>query len=74
MVYENPHAAVKLPRELFSGPYDERWGRMENESLIGRVFTGPDLQKLEASEQQFDLHLGPIAKLAKSKSKKRPLR
>ena len=66
MVYENPYAAVRLPRDLFNGPYDERWGPIENEPLIGRVFRGPDLQKLEESEQQFDLHLGPLAKLAKN--------
>jgi hypothetical protein len=74
MVYENPYATVPLPRNLFNGPYDERWGPIENQPLIGRLFTGPDLQKLEKSEQQFDLHLGPLAKLAKTGSKKRRLR
>lgn len=74
MVYENPYAAVPLPRDLFNGPYDERWGPLENKPLIGRIFTGPDLQKLEESEQQFDLHLGPLAKVAKNESKKRQLR
>ncbi len=74
MVYENPYAAVPLPRDLFNGPYDERWGQIENKPLIGRIFTGPDLKKLEESEQQFDLHLGPLAKLAKRGTKKRRLR
>lgn len=74
MVYENPHAAVPLPRDLFTGPYDERWGRIGNEPLIGRVFEGPDLKKLEESERQFDLHLGPLAKLAKKGPSKRRLR
>jgi excisionase family DNA binding protein len=74
MVYENPYAAVPLPRDLFIGPYDERWGRIENKPVIGRIFTGPDLQKLEESEQQFDLHLEPLAKLAKNGPKKRRLR
>lgn len=74
MVYENPYAAVPLPRDLFRGPYDERWGPIENKPLIGRVFTGRDLQKLEESEQRFDLHLGPLAKLAKSELRKRRLR
>jgi excisionase family DNA binding protein len=71
MVYENPYAAVSLPRDLFNGPYDERWGPIEERPLIGRIFTGPELQKLEESEQQFDLHLGPLAKLAKLGPKKR---
>jgi excisionase family DNA binding protein len=71
MVYENPYAAVSVPRDLFNGPYDERWGPLENKPLIGRVFAGPDLQKLEESEQQFDLHLGPIAKWAKNGPKTR---
>lgn len=71
MVYENPYAAVPLPRDLFNGPYDERWGPIENKPLIGRSFAGPDLRQLEESEQQFDLHLGPLAKLAKNGSKKR---
>jgi hypothetical protein len=26
VVYENPFAALPLTRELFQGPYDERWG------------------------------------------------
>jgi excisionase family DNA binding protein len=74
MVYENPYAAVPLPRDLFNGQYDERWGPIENEPLIGRIYAGPDLKKLEESEQQFDLHLGPLAKLMKNGSKKRRMR
>jgi hypothetical protein len=58
MVYENPYAAIPLPRDLFRGPYDERWGMFENEPLIGRIYAGPELVKLEESERQFDLHLG----------------
>jgi excisionase family DNA binding protein len=71
MVYENPYAAVPLPRGIFNGPYDERWGPLDGEPLIGRIFTGPDLAKLEESERQFDLHLGPIQKLAKDGKRKR---
>ncbi|MEK6324922.1 MAG: hypothetical protein AABN33_25040 [Acidobacteriota bacterium] len=26
VVYENPYANISLPRGLFQGPYDERWG------------------------------------------------
>ena len=66
MVYENPYAAVPLPRDIFDGPYDERWGPLEDEPLIGRVFTGQELVKLEESERQFDLHLGPLQQLAKN--------
>jgi excisionase family DNA binding protein len=71
MVYENPYAAVPLPRDIFNGPYDERWGPFENEPLIGRIFAGPELLKLEESERQFDLHLGPIQRLAKTGARKR---
>jgi excisionase family DNA binding protein len=71
MVYENPYAAVPLPREIFNGAYDERWGPLENDPLIGRVFVGPELLKLEESERQFDLHLGPLQQLAKNGRRKR---
>jgi hypothetical protein len=30
MFYENPYAAVPLPKDLFNGPNDERWGPIEN--------------------------------------------
>ena len=26
VVYENPYARYQLPRDIFSGPYDERYG------------------------------------------------
>jgi len=71
MVYENPYASIPLPRDLFMGPYDERWGPIEDQPLIGRIFAGPELAKLEESERQFDLHLGPIQKLAKNGPRKR---
>ena len=71
MVYENPYAAVPLPRDLFNGTYDERWGPLDGEPLIGRIFAGPELVRLEESERQFDLHLGPIQKLAKDDKRKR---
>ena len=71
IVYENPYAAVPLPRNIFTGPYDERWGPIENEPLIGRIFVGPELLKLEESERQFDLHLGPLQKLMKDGPRKR---
>jgi excisionase family DNA binding protein len=71
MVYENPHAAVRLPRDIFNGPYDERWGPLENEPFIGRIFAGPELLKLEESERQFDLHLGPIQQMVKNDQRKR---
>ncbi|MGA8595753.1 MAG: helix-turn-helix domain-containing protein [Bryobacteraceae bacterium] len=71
LVYENPYAASPLPRDIFNGPYDERWGRIDGEPLIGRIFVGKELRKLEESERQFDLHLSPIAKYMKNGPRKK---
>jgi hypothetical protein len=38
IVWENAFARIRFPRELFSGPYDERWGLDGN--VITRVFAG----------------------------------
>ena len=74
MIYENPYAAVPLPRDLFNGPYDERWGRIEDGSPISRIFAGPDLLKLEHSEQQLSLRLGLMENLARKRPQKRRAR
>jgi hypothetical protein len=71
MVYENPYAATPLPKDIFIGPYDERWGPLEDKPFIGRTFVGPALAKLEESERQFDLHLGSLQKLMKDGGRKR---
>lgn len=65
LVYENPHAAVPLPRDIFNGPYDECWGPLDDQQ-IGRIVVGTELKKLEETEQKFDLHLGPIHRMAKN--------
>ncbi|MBI1762164.1 MAG: hypothetical protein HYR56_12095 [Acidobacteria bacterium] len=39
VVYENPHASVHLPCDIFNGSYDERWGKVE-ETKIGKIFEG----------------------------------
>ena len=44
VVHENPHARVKLPEEVFRGPYDERYG-WRNEK-IQRVYAGHGIQGL----------------------------
>lgn len=41
IVWENYLAGVPFPRELFAGPYDERWGRDGSE--IKRLFIGDGL-------------------------------
>jgi hypothetical protein len=46
VVHENPDARMRLPQELFCGPYDERFGRDE-QGRIGRLFAGPEILKIE---------------------------
>jgi hypothetical protein len=45
LVFEHPDADHQLPREIFTGPYDERFGR-EGDRMV-RVFLGSELQKLK---------------------------
>lgn len=45
VVHENPFARVKLPRDLFNGPYDERYGDVGGR--IGRIYCGSQLAQLE---------------------------
>lgn len=58
IVYENPHAKKPLPRDIFTGPFDERWGHSGAE--IGPIFRGPKLQRLNQLEHELGLDLGPI--------------
>ena len=44
IVWENAVARIPLSRELFTGPYDERWGFDGNVQHI--VFTGEKLAEL----------------------------
>jgi hypothetical protein len=45
IVWENCHARLPLSRELFVGPYDERWGLAGSD--IQRVFCGQGVSDLE---------------------------
>lgn len=49
VVYENPYARIPLAREIFVGPYDERYGP-EGDRIV-RVFAGPEIEKLEMAER-----------------------
>lgn len=53
VVYENPHANIHLPRDIFNGPYDERWGKVE-EGGIGKVFEGKLIR--ETLQQNFEAY------------------
>ncbi len=46
VVHENPDARIQLPQELFSGPWDERYGR-DQDRRIRRLYVGPEISKLE---------------------------
>lgn len=48
IVWENAVARIPLPRELFTGPYDRRWGYEDGNQLI--VFTGEKLAALETKK------------------------
>lgn len=52
IVYENPHAEKPLPRDIFTGPFDERWGRSGDN--IAPVFAGPELERLRGAELSLD--------------------
>lgn len=52
IVHENPFARIQLPRELFLGPYDERYAG--NGGRIVRVFCGSQLAELENEEQDLE--------------------
>jgi hypothetical protein len=45
VVHENPFARIPFPRELFRGPYDERFGG--EDGRIRRIFYGNQLELLE---------------------------
>jgi len=45
-VCENPYARIPLDRDLFCGPFDERYGG-NGESGIGRVFAGDQVSQFD---------------------------
>jgi hypothetical protein len=53
IVLENPFARIQLPRELFRGPYDERYAGCEGR--IVRVFCGDQLAALEEEAREAEL-------------------
>jgi hypothetical protein len=44
VVHENPYARIPLPRELFRGPWDERYGGLDG--TIQRLFQGDEIARL----------------------------
>lgn len=56
-VCENPYAASPLPRDIFVGKFDERWGVQGG--YVKRVFVGSALEELEAREGALGLHMDP---------------
>jgi hypothetical protein len=49
VVYENPYARIPLTREIFLGPYDERFG--PDQDRFARVFAGTEIERLEEAER-----------------------
>jgi hypothetical protein len=50
IVWENAVARIPLSRELFTGPYDERWGVEGDNQMV--VFQGETLRQLIAGENE----------------------
>jgi hypothetical protein len=46
-VYENPYARIPLGRDLFSGPFDQRWGA--EAGFIKRVYVGQEVARFETA-------------------------
>lgn len=53
LVVESPFTNKRLPANIFTGPYDVRWGREAGAECISRVYAGPELRKLEAEEDEL---------------------
>jgi hypothetical protein len=62
LVYENPFATIPLPRNLFTGPYDQRWGMtVSDPKNIAPIFTGQLFQELTATEAYRNFKKLPLA-------------
>jgi len=48
-VYENPFPRIPLTREIFGGPFDERYGKTDD-GKITRLFAGQEILNLEKEE------------------------
>ena len=57
LVYENPYANKRLPEDVFSGPYDVRWGPVDDRR-INKLYIGSELAMLEGAEHEMGLRLG----------------
>jgi excisionase family DNA binding protein len=67
IVYENPHARNLLPRDIFTGSFDERWG--QDGDVIKQVFIGPELKRLNDIERGLGLDQSPLLGHAQRKSR-----
>jgi hypothetical protein len=53
VVCENPYCYTPLPRAIFCGPYDERYGLDQRSgAAIARVFAGEQILALERSTER----------------------
>ena len=46
VVYENPFARIPFSRDLFLGPFDERWG--VDDEFMRRVYVGSEASAIES--------------------------
>jgi excisionase family DNA binding protein len=69
LVYENPYARRRLPSNIFAGPFDERWGPVDNQPHIDRLYVGSELAKLKTAERELELDLGPLQRRKGQKRK-----
>jgi excisionase family DNA binding protein len=68
IVYENPHARKALPRDIFTAPFDERWG--QDGDLIKQIFIGSELKRLNDTEHELGLDQGPFFRHAQRRARK----
>jgi hypothetical protein len=61
IVHENPYAAKRLPEDIFTGPFDVRWGPFDNQRIT-RIYAGAELARLESEERELGLDAGPFRK------------
>jgi len=69
IVYENPYATSPLPKEIFRGAYDQRWGRLDDQ--MAPIYVGPALEDLERRERELDLNLSPTQRFLKAQEQKK---
>jgi hypothetical protein len=65
IVHQNPSATRKLPRDIFCGPYDVRYG--EQKGRIERISAGREIRKLEA---QGAIPRSPLLEIARRSARK----